>query len=82
MALQPLWTLAAFSVTLIYTQPVGLLGLGISTTQGRCLHTEHHTHTEYIHSSNGIRTQDPSVGAGEDGSCLRSLCHCDRLELE
>jgi hypothetical protein len=26
----------------------------------------------------GIRTHDPSVGAGEDSSCLRPRGHCDR----
>jgi hypothetical protein len=30
----------------------------------------------------GIRTHDPRVGAGEDGSCLRPRSHCDRRELE
>jgi hypothetical protein len=28
----------------------------------------------------GIRTQDPSVLAGEDGSCFRPCGHCDRLK--
>jgi hypothetical protein len=31
-----------------------------------------------IHASTGIRTHDPSVRAGEDGSCLRLRGHCDR----
>jgi hypothetical protein len=39
------WTLAAFSVSLSYTQSVGLLGRGISLSQGRYLHTEQHKHT-------------------------------------
>jgi hypothetical protein len=44
--------------------------------------SQNHTNTGYththIHASSGIRTHDPSVGAGEDGSCLRARCHCDR----
>jgi hypothetical protein len=32
-----------------------------------------------IHASSGIRTHDPSVREGEDSSCLRPRCHCDRL---
>jgi hypothetical protein len=35
-----LWTLAAFSVSLSYTQSVGILGRGISPSQGRYLQTE------------------------------------------
>jgi hypothetical protein len=31
-----------------------------------------------IHASSGIRTHDPSVRAGEDGSCPRTRGHCDR----
>jgi hypothetical protein len=31
------------------------------------------------HASSGIRTQDVSVGAGEDSSCLRPRGHCDQL---
>jgi hypothetical protein len=34
-------------------------------------------HTD-IHTSSGIRTHDPSVRAGEDGSCLKPRGHCDR----
>jgi hypothetical protein len=31
-----------------------------------------------IHTSSEIRTHDPSVLEGEDGSCLRPRGHCDR----
>jgi hypothetical protein len=31
-----------------------------------------------IHASNGIRTQDPTVRARKDISCLRPHGHCDR----
>jgi hypothetical protein len=34
-------------------------------------------HTD-VHALSGIRTHDPSVRAGEDGSCLRLRDHCDR----
>jgi hypothetical protein len=44
MALQPLWTLAGFFIFSIYTQPVGPLGLAISPSKGRYLHTEKHKH--------------------------------------
>jgi hypothetical protein len=71
---------------LIYTQPVGLLGRGISPSQGRYLHIEQHntkwTHTD-IHASSGFRTHDPSVRAGRDGSRLLRLCgHSDRRLLD
>jgi hypothetical protein len=35
-----------------------------------------------MHALSGIRTHDPSVRAGEDGSCLRPRDHCDRLASE
>jgi hypothetical protein len=38
-------TLTAFSVSLSFTQPVGLLGQGISLSQGRYLHTQGSTKT-------------------------------------
>jgi hypothetical protein len=58
------WTFAAFSVSWSYTQSVGLLGRGISPSQGLYLYTEQHkhkinTHNTGIHASSGIRTHDP-----------------------
>jgi hypothetical protein len=55
---------------LIYTQSVGLLGRGISPSQGLYLHTEQHkhriiAHNTDIHTLSGIRTHDPSVRASE-----------------
>jgi hypothetical protein len=66
---------------LIYTQSVGLLGRGISRSQGFYLHTEQHNHriNAHRHLSSGIRSHDPSVRADEDGSCLSPRGHCDRL---
>jgi hypothetical protein len=69
MALQPLWTLAAFSVSssahrwwnsLDGDQPVA-----------KPLPTHKQNKRTDMHASSGIRTHDPSVRAGEDGSCLR-----------
>jgi hypothetical protein len=42
MTIQPLWTFGRFSVFLLYTQSVGLLGWEISPSQGRYLHEEQH----------------------------------------
>jgi hypothetical protein len=63
--------LGRFFNLLIYTQPVGHLARGIRPSQGGYLHTD-------IHASSRIRTYNPSVLAGEDGSCLRQRSHCDR----
>jgi hypothetical protein len=77
------WTLAAFSAFYSYTQSVGLLGRGISPSQGRYLHTEQHKHRINVHTDvhicSRIRTHDPSVRASEDSSCLRPRGHCYRL---
>jgi hypothetical protein len=76
MALQPFgpWPFSQFRNPI---QSLGLLGRGISASQGRYLHTGQHKHD--IHASSGIRTHDPSVRMGEEGSCLRPRNHCDRL---
>jgi hypothetical protein len=31
-----------------------------------------------MHVSSGIRTHNPSIGAGEDDACLRPRDRCDR----
>jgi hypothetical protein len=72
-----------FSFVIFLTQTVGLLGRGISQSQGLYLHTGQHkhrinTHTD-IHALNGIRNHDPSVRASKESSYLRSCGHCDRL---
>jgi hypothetical protein len=73
--------LGRLSCFLIYTQAVGLLGRGISPSQGRYLHRTTQTQNKRtdIHVLSGIRTHDPSVRASEDGSCFRPRSHCDRL---
>jgi hypothetical protein len=62
-----------------------VLGRVISPSQGRYLYTGQHKHKVNahidIHALSGIRTHDPSVRAGEDGSCLRPRGLCDRHVL-
>jgi hypothetical protein len=62
--------LGCFSVFWSYTQAVGLLGQGISPSQGLYLHTEQHkhrinAHNTIIHALSGTRTHDPSVRTSE-----------------
>jgi hypothetical protein len=71
-----------FNVVIIFTQTVGLLGRGISLSQGRYLHTGQYkhrinAHTD-IHALSEFRKHDPSVRESEDSSCLRPHCHCDQ----
>jgi hypothetical protein len=77
--------LGRFFSFLIYIQSVGLLGRGISRSQGRYLHAEQHKHRKITHTNiqpwNGIRTHDPVVRAGEDVPCLRPRARCDRSHL-
>jgi hypothetical protein len=72
--------LPLFSVSWSYTRSVGLLGRGISPSQGLYLHTEQYkhrinAHNTDIHALSGIRTHDPSVRASEDSSCLKVPIH-------
>jgi hypothetical protein len=67
----------------LFGQLVGLLGRGISPTQGLYLHrtTQHRKKKNadiHIHASSGIRTHDPSVQAVEDSTCLRQRDHWSR----
>jgi hypothetical protein len=74
MTLQPFvgpWPL--FQFLYLFIQTVGLLGRGISPSQGRYLCIGQHKHR-----TKQIRTQDPSVWVGEDRSCRRPRGHCDR----
>jgi hypothetical protein len=77
-----LWTLADFfSFLILYT--VGRAHWTGDQPVARPLPTHRATQTQNqstdIHASNGIRTNDPNVRAGEDGSCLRPCGHCDQL---
>jgi hypothetical protein len=65
--------LGRFFSFLICTQSIGLLGWRISPSQGRYLHRKPQTQN----TSSAIRTHDPSVRTGEDGSCLRLRGRCD-----
>jgi hypothetical protein len=66
---------------LFYTQSVGPLDGGTARRKA-ATYTQKNTNTELthtdIHASSEIRTHDPSVRAGEDGSCLSPRGHCDR----
>jgi hypothetical protein len=66
MALQPFvgpWP--HIQILDLFTHLLGLLGRGISQSQGRYLHTGQHKHRinahTHIHASSGIRTHNPSV---------------------
>jgi hypothetical protein len=78
VSLQPFVDLGRFFSFLIYTQSIGLLGRRTSPSQGRYLHSEQYKHRINAdrHASSGIRNYDPSVRAGEGGSC-----QCDLLAL-
>jgi hypothetical protein len=61
---------------LILRQSVGLLGRGISPSQGCYLHRTTQTQNKRRHPCmSGIRTHDHSVRASEDGSFLRPRGH-------
>jgi hypothetical protein len=74
--------LGRFISFLIYTQSVGLLGQG-SAHRKAPTYSQNNTNTEKTHTDiqalSGIRTDDLSVRAGENGSCFGPLGHCDRL---
>jgi hypothetical protein len=63
-----------------HTHLVGLLGRGISPTQGLYLHrtTQHRKTQTHIHAPSRIQTCDLNVRAAEDSTCLRPLGHWDR----
>jgi len=64
----------------LFRQLVGLLGWGISWTQGLYLHctTQHWKTWTHIHASSGIQAHDPSVQVAEDSMCLRPCGHWDQ----
>jgi len=71
------WTLLIYSDIL-----VGLIGRGISLTQGLYLPrtTQHRKTRTHIHTPCGIRTRDPSFVAAEDSTCLRPHDQWDWLK--
>jgi hypothetical protein len=87
MALQPfLGPWPFFSFLILYT--VGRTPWTEDRSVSRPLPTpEEHKHginarNTDIHALSEIRTQDPSVRASEDSSCLRPHGHCDRLLVD
>jgi hypothetical protein len=78
MALQPFGPWPLFQFLNLYAVS-RILGREISPSQGRYLHrTTQRINVHRHYASRGIRTHDPSVEAGESGSCPRPRCHCDR----
>jgi hypothetical protein len=63
---------------LICTQSVGLLGRGISSSQGCYIHTQHRINA-HRHPCLELDSNPRShVPAGEDGSCLTPRGYCDQ----
>jgi hypothetical protein len=64
----------------LFGQLVGLLGRGISPTQGLYLHrtTQHRKKRTHIHDPSRIRTCYPNVRAAEESTCLRPRGHWNR----
>jgi len=63
----------------VFGHLVGLLGRGISPSQGHFLHrtSQHRKTRTHVHASSGIRTNDPNFRAVEDRTCLRRCGHWD-----
>jgi hypothetical protein len=59
---------------------VGLLGQGISPTQGRCIAQHEHRikRRQYVRAQGGIQTHDLSVSGGGGISWLRHRSYCFR----
>jgi hypothetical protein len=89
--LRPMWPNWAYSFSLWLYSPLDLgrfFRFLILYTVGRTPWTgdqpvagplRTHRINTHIHALSGIRTHDPSVRVGEDGSCLRPGGHCNRL---
>jgi hypothetical protein len=76
MALQPLvrpWLLFQFHNNFI--QMVGLLGRGISTSQGRYLHTEQHKQNERTHTSMPPMGFEPTTPVFERAKTFHAIYH-------
>jgi hypothetical protein len=65
----------------IFGYLVGLLGRGISPSQGHYLQrrAQHRKAPTHIHPSSGIRTHDPSIREFENRTCLSPRGYWDRL---
>jgi hypothetical protein len=77
------WALARILISWSHTKSVGLLGRGISLSQGHYLHAGQHRHrlnaqNTDIHALNRIATHDPNVRSSKNSLCLISRGHCDR----
>jgi hypothetical protein len=74
MALQPFcWALPAFSVSWSSTKSVGLIGLGISPSQGRYLHTEQHKQNKLTETFIPWVGFEPTIPAFELAKTVHSL---------
>jgi hypothetical protein len=74
MALQPLWTLPAFSVSYSYTQSVGVLGRGgVSPSQGRFLHTGQHKQNKRTETSMPRVGFEPTISVFEREKTVQAL---------
>jgi hypothetical protein len=72
-----LWNALFHFSFLTLRQSVGLLGRGISPSQGHYLHK--HKINADIHALNGISTHDLNVWASKGSSYHRLRGHCDQL---
>jgi hypothetical protein len=73
------WTLASFSVSWSFTQSVGLLGRGISPSQGSYLHTGQHKQNKSAQTSMPQGRFEPTIPVFERVKTVHVLdCHCDR----
>jgi hypothetical protein len=73
--------LGRFFSLLIYTQSIGLLGRGISPSQGRYLHTEQHKNRVNPHRHSCFdwdSNPQSQCSRKRRRSCLRPSDHCDR----
>jgi hypothetical protein len=76
--------LAAFSVSWSFTQSVGILGRGISPSQGRCQHTEDHKHRINADKHPCVKWDSnlrPQCFSEQDISFLRPRGHWDRRQI-
>lgn len=75
------WALGTFTVSSYTRKTVGLLGRGISPSQGLYQHRTTQTEKMHINISNGIWADDLIVGKGEGSSWISPRGHCVRRNL-